>query len=62
MEGCFGSHLLGKNLGYKITKDQLQRVWKPQGGFDILDVDHGHYMVKFDLASDKERVTAEGHG
>lgn len=50
--------LLGKTLGYKVMRDRLQSVWKPQGGFDILDVDNGYFMVKFDVDSDKERVTA----
>lgn len=30
------------------------------GGFDILDVDNGFFMVKFDLPVDKETVTAGG--
>lgn len=29
-------------------------------GFDILDVDNGFFMVKFDLPVDKETVTAGG--
>lgn len=49
--------LLGKNVGYVTTKDRLQRIWKLKGGFDILDIDNGCYMVKFDLSSDKEIVT-----
>lgn len=52
--------LLGKIVGYKVMRDCLQKVWKPQGGFDILDVDNGYFMVKFDLQSDKEQVTSMG--
>lgn len=52
--------LLGKSVGYKVIRDRLQRVWKPQGGFEILDIDNGFFMVKFDLMSDKEKVTSSG--
>lgn len=52
--------LLGKLVGYRVMKEQLQRLWKPQGGFDILDVDNGYYMVKFDLQSDKDTAANGG--
>lgn len=52
--------LLGKNIGYMVMKDRLKRLWKPQGGFDILDVDNGYFMVTFDMQSDKEKVAAGG--
>lgn len=45
--------LLGKSVGYLVMKDRLQKIWKLQGGFDILDVDNDFFMVKFDLQSDK---------
>jgi hypothetical protein len=52
--------LLGKNLGYNTMKDRLQKVWKLQGGFEIMDNDNGFYMVKFDHAADKEKVITGG--
>lgn len=52
--------LLGKTVGYRVMKDRLKKLWKPQRGFDILDVNNGYFMVKFDLQSDKERVTSGG--
>lgn len=52
--------LLGKNVGYRVMYERLQRLWKPQGGFDILDVDNGYYMLKFDKMADKESVTNGG--
>lgn len=41
-------------------KDRLTRIWKLQGGFDIMDIDNGFYMVKFDLAEDREKVSSGG--
>jgi len=52
--------LLGKNLGYNTMRDRLQKIWKLQGGFEIMDNDNGFYMVKFDLAADKEKVITGG--
>lgn len=52
--------LLGKSLGYNMMKDKLKRVWKTAGGFDILDIDNGFYMVKFDVESDRERALSDG--
>lgn len=41
--------------------ERLQHLWKqPKGGFDILDVDDGYFMVKFDLHYDKDKVTGGG--
>lgn len=52
--------LLGKFVGYRVLHERLQRLWKPSGGFDILDVDNGYYMVKFDLQADKDLVMSGG--
>lgn len=52
--------LLGKNVGYIIMKDRLQRLWKPQDGFDILDVDNGYFVVTFVLQANKDKVVAGG--
>lgn len=52
--------LLGKVIGYNTMKDRLTRIWKLQGGFDIMDIDNSFYMVKFDLAEDREKVSSGG--
>ncbi|XP_045792004.1 uncharacterized protein LOC123886756 [Trifolium pratense] len=52
--------LLGKKLGYYTMKERLQRVWKLQGGFEIMDNDNGFYMVKLDQAADKEKIITGG--
>jgi hypothetical protein len=52
--------LLGKTLGYNTMRDRLHRIWKLQGGFEIMDNDNGFYMVKFDQAADKEKVVTGG--
>ncbi|KAF1886041.1 hypothetical protein Lal_00021322 [Lupinus albus] len=44
--------LVGKTLSYNVLMDRLKRIWKLQGSFDMVDVDHGFYYVKFDLMAD----------
>lgn len=52
--------LLGKNLGYNLFYERLKKLWRPQGGFDIMDVGNGFYMVKFDMVADRDKVMADG--
>lgn len=41
-------------------KERLKKLWKVLGGFDILDVDNGFYMVKCELLADSEKIFSEG--
>lgn len=52
--------LLWKPLGYNTMKERLQKVWKLQGGLNIMDNDDGFYMVKLDQAVDKEKIITGG--
>ncbi|XP_057418210.1 uncharacterized protein LOC130712391 [Lotus japonicus] len=52
--------VLGKNLGYTLMRKKLQGLWKPKGGFETMDIDHGVFMVKFDQTDDKENVLKGG--
>lgn len=52
--------LLGKSIGFYTMRDRLKSLWKLSGGMDIVDVGHGFYMVKFDVAADREKVIGGG--
>ncbi|XP_057418988.1 uncharacterized protein LOC130713217 [Lotus japonicus] len=52
--------LLGKKLGYRTMKVKLANTWRLSGDFDLLDVDNGFYMVKFDMKEDREKVINGG--
>ena len=52
--------LLGKKLGFKTMKMKLANIWNHSGDFDLMDVDNGFYMVRFDLAVDREKVVGGG--
>ena len=44
---CLVVKLLGKSIGYLIMKEKLQSTWKPDEGFDLIDVSYGYFMVNF---------------
>ncbi|XP_057442366.1 uncharacterized protein LOC130734080 [Lotus japonicus] len=52
--------LLGKRLGFRTMKARLASVWRLVGDFDLLDIDNGFYMVKFDIAADRAKVMEGG--
>jgi len=39
---------------------RLKGVWKLNGGFKLMNVDNGFFMVKFDLADDRAKVINGG--
>lgn len=39
---------------------KLAMVWKLVGGFELMNIDNGFYMVKFDLPEDRDKVIGEG--
>jgi hypothetical protein len=52
--------LLGKSLGFHTMKDRLQCLWKLTGGFEIMDIGNGFFMVEFDLEADRSTVVEGG--
>jgi len=39
---------------------RLKGVWKLNGGFELMDIGNGFFMVKFDLADDRAKVINRG--
>lgn len=52
--------LLGKNLGFNIMKAKLDKFWNLIEGFEIMDLGHVFYMVKFDSEDDRSKVINGG--
>lgn len=52
--------LLGKSIGFFAMRNRLDRMWKLAGNFDMVDIGHGYYMIKFDLLADREKVIGGG--
>ncbi|KAH1213371.1 hypothetical protein GmHk_14G041349 [Glycine max] len=47
--------LLGKNIGFTTMHDRLARAWKMPGGFEVLGLGNGYFMVKFDKDEDRKK-------
>nr|XP_025637779.1 uncharacterized protein LOC112733123 [Arachis hypogaea] len=52
--------VLDKNYSYTALSHKLRMVWRIKGGFDLLDVGFGYFMVKFDACEDREKVMLGG--
>nr|XP_025647686.1 uncharacterized protein LOC112742662 [Arachis hypogaea] len=52
--------VLGKNFSYTAITHRLKGVWRTKGGYEVLDVDFGYFLVKFDLLEDREKVLLGG--
>ena len=52
--------LLGKNIGYTQMNIRLKKVWNYAKGFELMDVGHGFFMVKFNQEMDRMKVMNGG--
>lgn len=52
--------LLGKSLSFFTMRDRLKSLWKPGRDYELVDIGHGFYMVKFDLIVDRDKVINDG--
>lgn len=48
-------NLSGQKVGFRMMEQKLSLIWKLSGGFELMDVDNGFYMVRFDLEEDREK-------
>ena len=56
------SKLLGKEVGFWAMRDRRNKLWKPCGGFEIIDLGYGFFLVKFDNEDDRTKSVGGGHG
>lgn len=52
--------LLDKSLGYNFMKDRVTKLWRLSARFDIMDIGHDFYMVKFETEVDRTKVMEGG--
>lgn len=51
---------LGKAVSFYLLWDRLKMIWKSFGGFEIVDIGHSFYMLKFDLEVDMTKMMEGG--
>ena len=52
--------LLGKDVGFLTMRDRLKKLWQPSGGFDIIDLGFGFFLIKFDNGDDRGKAVEGG--
>lgn len=52
--------LLDKKIGFITMRERLKAIWRLAGGFDLMDVGNGVFMVKCDLEEDRKKVMEGG--
>ncbi|KAK2969415.1 hypothetical protein RJ640_020358 [Escallonia rubra] len=52
--------LLGKSIGFRALSTRLRAMWNLQGEFEIIDLDGGFFLLKFDYIQDYHYVTNGG--
>lgn len=48
--------LFGKAVGFNFLHSKLNLLWKPSGRFDLVNLGHGFYSVRFSLKEDLNAV------
>ena len=54
LERCIGRETAREKPWLQHYEGASSKIWKLQGGFEIMDNDNSFYMVKFDQAEDRE--------
>nr|XP_025625511.1 uncharacterized protein LOC112717783 [Arachis hypogaea] len=52
--------VLGKPLSYSAMVFKLKHVWRLHGGYEVMDVGFGYFMIKCDLIEDREKILLGG--
>ena len=52
--------LLGKHISFTALRERLRGVWRLHGGYELMEVGNGFFMVKFDLPADRDLVINGG--
>ena len=41
-------------------KEKLKSLWRLKGGYELMSAGFGYFLVKFDLAEDRDKVMVGG--
>lgn len=52
--------VLGRTVGYSYLLQRLQRMWKPEAVFDLIEMNNGFFLAKFESLHDYEYAKYEG--
>lgn len=53
-------NVLGKEVGYRLLLNRIQKLWNPKGTMDMIDMKNNHFLVMFSSDSDLSYALEEG--
>ncbi|KAH1107798.1 hypothetical protein J1N35_011566 [Gossypium stocksii] len=54
--------MLGRNLGITTLHNRLYGIWKPSMPFQLMDIEKGYFLTKFQSPADYDMVLSQGLG
>ncbi|PPS13453.1 hypothetical protein GOBAR_AA07127 [Gossypium barbadense] len=52
--------MLGRNLGITTLQNRLYGIWKPAKPFQLMDIENGYYLAKFETTADYNKILSQG--
>ncbi|KAJ1439944.1 hypothetical protein SESBI_02168 [Sesbania bispinosa] len=52
--------LLGKKVGLKFMQNRLEKMWRPLGDMEVMDMENDYFLVRFSSPEDYEHVFQGG--
>ncbi|KAJ4831536.1 hypothetical protein Tsubulata_032217 [Turnera subulata] len=52
--------VLGRRFSYRVLCSKIAYLWKPHGGFQVIDLDNDYSLVRFEKREDYVKALSEG--
>ncbi|MBA0664768.1 hypothetical protein Goklo_004720 [Gossypium klotzschianum] len=52
--------LLGRNIGFTALQNRLYGIWRPSKPFQLMDIENGYFLAKFQSPEDYEKILSLG--
>ncbi|KAK5771113.1 hypothetical protein PVK06_047288 [Gossypium arboreum] len=52
--------ILGRNLGITTLQNRLYGIWKPAKPFQLMDIENGYYLAKFETTANYNKILSQG--
>ncbi|MBA0725307.1 hypothetical protein Golax_021903 [Gossypium laxum] len=52
--------LLGRNIGFTALQNRLYGIWRPSKPFQLMDIENGYFLAKFQSPEDYEKILFPG--
>ncbi|KAH1047473.1 hypothetical protein J1N35_038257 [Gossypium stocksii] len=53
--------LMGRNIRYSALQNKINSLWKPASPCQLMEIENGYFLAKFQSKSDSNKVLFKGH-